>query len=218
MFHSAGGAAGPLELAIVVPTYNERENVRPLLARLDHVLRGVCYEVIFVDDDSPDGTAGLIRELTREAADAASCEAAPAARRAQRQVRVLHRIGRRGLASACLEGMLSTSAPVLAVMDADLQHDEAILPEMLARIRTGQYDLVIGSRHIEAGGMGEAHPRRVALSRLGLAVSKLISKHDLSDPMSGYFMLTRAFFEGVMRSTTGVGFKIILDLVASSRR
>ena len=194
------------ELSIIVPSFNERENVRPLLDRLHAVLADVAYEVIFVDDDSPDGTAALIREIASQAGAAA------------RQVRVLHRIGRRGLASACLEGMLSTSAPVLAVMDADLQHDESILPEMLARIRTGKYELVIGSRHIGGGSMGEFAPRRVALSRLGLAISKLISKHDLSDPMSGYFMLTRAFFEEVMRSTTGVGFKIMLDLVASSKR
>jgi dolichol-phosphate mannosyltransferase len=190
------------ELAIIVPTFNERDNVRPLLERLRSVLAGVSYEVIFVDDDSPDGTAALIREISQS----------------QSGVRLLHRIGRRGLASACLEGMLGTGAPVLAVMDADLQHDESILPEMLARIRTGRYDLAIGSRHIAGGGMGEIAPRRVALSNLGLAVSRLIGKHALSDPMSGYFMLTRAFFEEVMRSTTGVGFKIMLDLVASSKR
>ncbi len=208
MPNSAGGkwggeaSAEPPELAIIVPTFNERDNVRPLLDRLRQSLAGVAYEVIFVDDDSPDGTAGLVREITR----------------AQSGVRVLHRIGRRGLASACLEGMLGTSAPVLAVMDADLQHDEKILPEMLARIRTGSYDLVIGSRHIGDGSMGEAAPGRVALSNLGLAVSKLISKHDLSDPMSGYFMLTRGFLEEVMRGATGVGFKIMLDLVSSSKR
>jgi len=190
------------ELAIIVPTFNERDNVRPLLDRLQRALGGVAYEVIFVDDDSPDGTAGVVREIALR----------------ESRIRVLHRIGRRGLASACLEGMLSTSAPVLAVMDADLQHDESILPEMLARIRTGKYDLAIGSRHIAGGGMGDAAPRRVALSNLGLAVSKLISKHSLSDPMSGYFMLTRSFFEEVLRTTTGVGFKIMLDMVASSKR
>lgn len=190
------------ELAIIVPTFNEKDNVRPLLECLRKTLAGVSYEVIFVDDDSPDGTAGLVREISRN----------------QTGVRLLHRIGRRGLASACLEGMLSTSAPVLAVMDADLQHDESILLEMLARIRTGKYDLAIGSRNIAGGGMGGFEPRRIALSNLGMAASRLIGKHALSDPMSGYFMLTRDFFQEVMRSTTGVGFKIMLDLVASSKR
>lgn len=194
--------AEPLELAVVVPTFKEQENVRPLLERLDAALAGVIYEVIFVDDDSPDGTADLVREIGRT----------------NRKVRILQRIGRQGLASACLEGMHSTSAPLLAVMDGDLQHDESILPEMLQRIRTGQYDMVIGSRNIEGGSMGEFQRERVALSTLGLKVSKLISKHDLSDPMSGFFMLTHRFLEEVMRSTTGVGFKILLDLVASSKR
>jgi dolichol-phosphate mannosyltransferase len=191
-----------LELAVVVPTFKERENVRPLLGRLETALVGVVYEVVFVDDDSPDGTADVIREIART----------------NRKVRVIQRVGRRGLASACLEGMHSTSATFMAVMDADLQHDESILPEMLHRMRTGQYDLVIGSRNIEGGSMGEFARERVVLSNLGLKVSKLISKHDLSDPMSGFFMLTRRFFEEVMRSTTGVGFKILLDLVASSKR
>lgn len=192
----------PLELAVIVPTFKERENVRPLLDRLEAVLPNVVYEVIFVDDDSPDGTAETVREIGIT----------------NRHVRVLQRIHRQGLASACLEGMHCTCAPFLAVMDGDLQHDESILPEMLRRVRTGQYDLVIGSRNIEGGSMGEFAQERVALSNLGLRISKLISRHDLSDPMSGFFMLTRSFLEEVTRSTTGVGFKILLDLVASSKR
>lgn len=191
-----------LELAIVVPAYNERDNVRPLLQRLEAVLSEVAYEVIFVDDDSPDNTSAVVREIGST----------------HRWVRVIQRVGRRGLASACLEGMLSTTAPYIAVMDADLQHDETVLPAMLARIRTGEYDLVIGSRNIEGGSMGEFASERVALSHLGLSISKLISKHDLSDPMSGFFMLTRSFFAEAMRGATAVGFKILLDLVASSPR
>ena len=191
-----------LELAIIVPAYNERDNVTPLLDRLERVLRGVHYEVIYVDDDSPDGTAARVREIGM----------------LDPRVRVLQRIGRRGLASACLEGMLATPAPYLAVMDADLQHDETILPEMLKRIRTGQYDLVIASRNIEGGSMGEFARERVALSQLGQRISKIISRHDLSDPMSGFFMLTQEYLQEVARRTTAVGFKILLDLVASSPR
>ncbi|MGA2132412.1 MAG: glycosyltransferase family 2 protein [Bryobacteraceae bacterium] len=198
----SAGLAGPLELSIIVPTFNERENVEPLLARLKAVLRGVVFEVVFVDDDSPDGTAGLVREIART----------------EPRVRVIQRIGRRGLASAGLEGMLSGSAPYLAMMDADLQHDESVLPRMLETIRSGEYDLVIGSRNIAGGGMGEFARERVVLSQFGRRMSKLVGKHELSDPMSGYFMLTRGFFEEVMRRTTGVGFKILLDLVASSPR
>jgi dolichol-phosphate mannosyltransferase len=191
-----------LELAVIVPTFKERGNVLLLLRRLTTVLTGISYEVVFVDDDSPDGTADAIREVGRTN----SC------------VRVIQRIGRRGLSSACLEGMLSTSAQYIAVMDADLQHDESILPAMLQKIRSGEYDLVVGSRNIAGGSMGEFTRERVALSNLGLSISKLISRHDLSDPMSGYFLLTREFLESVMHRSTGVGFKILLDLVASSPR
>jgi dolichol-phosphate mannosyltransferase len=191
-----------LQLSIVVPTFNERENVLPLLTRLQAVLTGTVFEVVFVDDDSPDGTAELVRQVARTAP----------------RVRVIQRIGRRGLASAGLEGMLSSSAPYIAIMDADLQHDESILPVMFEKIRSGKYDLVVASRNIQGGGMGTFTRERVALSQLGRRVSHLISRHDLSDPMSGYFMLTREFFDEVMRRTTGVGFKILLDLVASSPR
>jgi dolichol-phosphate mannosyltransferase len=112
--------------------------------------------------------------------------------------------------------MLATSAPYLAVMDGDLQHDESVLPRMWEKIRSGQYDLIVGSRHAAGGSMGEFSSGRVALSNLGLTVSRLVSKHDLSDPMSGFFVLTRELFDRVVRRTTGVGFKILLDLVASS--
>lgn len=201
---SAGGEEGvrPLELTITVPTFNERENVVPLLERLRAALQDVVFEVVFVDDDSPDGTAELVRQIARTTP----------------RVRIIQRIGRRGLASAGLEGMLSSGAPYLAVMDGDLQHDESVLPVMLEKIRSGKYDLVVGSRNIDGGGMGEFARERVALSQLGRRVSKLIARHDLSDPMSGYFMLTRDFFDEVVRRTTGVGFKILLDLVASSAR
>lgn len=192
----------PLELAIVVPAYNERDNVPLLLDRLEKVLTGVEYEVIYVDDDSPDGTAARVREIGLR----------------NPRVRVLQRIGRRGLASACMEGLLSTPAPYLAVMDADLQHDESILPEMLNRIRTGKYDLVAASRNIDGGSMGDFSRERVALSNLGLRISTMVSRHDLSDPMSGFFMLTNGFLQEVARRTTAVGFKILLDLVASSPR
>jgi len=196
------GVTRPLELSIVVPTFNERDNIQPLLERLQSVLPGTAFEVVFVDDDSPDGTADVVREIARSTP----------------RVRVIQRIGRRGLASAGLEGMLSASGPYLAIMDADLQHDESALPVMLEKIRGGMYDLVVGSRNIQGGGMGEFARERVALSQMGRWVSKLVSHHELSDPMSGFFMLTREFFEEVMRRTTGVGFKILLDLVASSPR
>ena len=194
-------AASP-ELAVVIPTFNERDNLEPLVASLDQALAGIAYEVIFVDDDSPDGTAAAVRAISRE----------------NPRVRVLQRIGRRGLSSACLEGMMATAAPYIAVMDADLQHDERILPEMLARIKAGNLDLVAATRNVEGGGMGEFARHRVRLSHLGRRLSRTVSHTDLSDPMSGFFVVSRDFLEEVVHSASGTGFKILLDLVASARR
>jgi dolichol-phosphate mannosyltransferase len=191
-----------LELAVVVPTFKERTNVEPLLERLAAVLQGIEYEVIFVDDDSPDQTASLIRSIALS----------------NPRVRVLQRIGRRGLASACLEGMMSTPAPFIAVMDADLQHDETILPRMLAKIKAEQLDIVVATRNAEGGSMGDFSPSRVRLSELGRKLSNSISHCDLSDPMSGFFVLDQRFLAEVVHSVSGIGFKILLDLVASSPR
>src|SRR5579883_2692252 len=198
----AGGACFPLELAVVVPTFNERENIAPVLDRLAFALEGIRYEVIFVDDDSPDGTANAVREIART----------------NPRVRVLQRILRRGLASACLEGMMATPAPYIAVMDADLQHDERILPRMLAKLKEERLDLVVATRNAAGGSKGSFARHRVLLSDLGHRLSLWISHTEISDPMSGFFVLTREYLEEVVRSASGVGFKILLDLVASARR
>src|SRR6201991_4132670 len=126
-----------LDLAVVIPTFNERRNVPVLIAKLDQALKDVAWEAIFVDDDSPDGTADAARELAR----------------VDRRVRVIQRIGRRGLSSACIEGMLATAAPLVAVIDGDLQHDESILPAMVRELQADPtLDLVVGSRFVDGGG------------------------------------------------------------------
>lgn len=191
-----------LELAVVVPTFKESSNVEPLLRLLETALQGIDYEVIFVDDDSPDGTAEVVRRI---AAD-------------HPRVHVLQRIGRRGLSSACIEGMLATAAPYIAVMDADLQHDERILPTMLETLKRGELDLVIGTRNVEGGSKGEFAKSRVVLSDLGAMLSRRVCKVTLSDPMSGFFLLDRRFFGEVVHHLSGLGFKILVDLVASSKR
>jgi dolichol-phosphate mannosyltransferase len=188
------------ELAIVLPTFNERANVEPLVERLQKTLAGIRYEVIFVDDDSPDGTAAAVRQLAQS----------------HDNLRVIHRIGRRGLASACIEGILAASAPFVAVMDADLQHDESILPEMLRRIREDHLDLVVGSRNIAGGSMGEFSRWRVKLSQLGRKLSLMGAEHELSDPMSGFFMIRVSTFECFAHRLSGIGFKILLDIVLSA--
>ena len=195
-------AAGPaLELAVVIPTYNEIENIPVVLSAVAKALRGIEWEIVFVDDNSPDNTAGLIRDLALT----------------NRRLRLLERIGRRGLSSACIEGILATPAPYIAVMDADMQHDESILPKMLELIKSEGLDVVIGSRTIAGGSMGEFARQRVWLSDLGTRISKLVCRCDVSDAMSGFFLVDRAYFREAAPYLTGTGFKILVDLLSSSR-
>jgi dolichol-phosphate mannosyltransferase len=198
---TAQAAVSP-ELSIIIPTLNERQNVPLIVDRLNRTLDGIAWEVIFVDDDSPDGTADIVRELAR----------------AQPNIRCLQRIARRGLSSACIEGMLASAAPYLAVMDGDLQHDEALLPRMFAKIRAERLDVVVASRHIADGSVGNFEASRVAISGFATKLSRIVVKADLTDPMSGFFMIERSAFDGAMRRLSGQGFKILLDLFASTPR
>ncbi len=187
---------------MVVPCYMERANVAPMVERLDAALAGIAWEAIFVDDDSPDGTAQAVRSLAGH----------------DPRIRCLHRIGRRGLASAVIEGALASSADFVAVIDGDLQHDETKLPEMLAALRNGA-DLAVGSRHVEGGSAAglSGHWRR-RISQAGIGVAQLALPVRLTDPMSGFFMLRSALFLGLAPRLTGQGFKILLDLVLSSKQ
>ncbi len=189
------------ELAIVIPTYNERENVACLVASLEEALTGIDWRVIFVDDNSPDRTGDVLRGLSAKNA----------------KISILERLDRRGLASACIEGMLATSAPYIAVMDADLQHDERILPEMLRRLKSEHdVDLVVASRTISGGSMGKFPPVRVWISNMGRMLSRLVCRCGVSDAMSGFFVVRRDFFQGVVYRLTGRGFKLLVDLLSSS--
>jgi dolichol-phosphate mannosyltransferase len=192
----------PPELTVIVPTRNERDNIAPLAARLAGALSGIDWEVLFVDDDSPDGTAAAVRTL--------------AAR--DPRVRLIQRIGRRGLSSACVEGMLASTAPCLAVMDADLQHDETLLPRMVRELRTGDFDVVVASRYTEGGSTRDFPPRRERLSRLAVRLAHASSRVRLEDPMSGYFVIRREAFEPSVRRLSQLGFKILFDILASSPR
>ncbi|MEJ1960910.1 MAG: glycosyltransferase family 2 protein [Gammaproteobacteria bacterium] len=192
--------AGPL-LSVIVPTFNERDNVQPMIDELTRVLRGIEWEAIFVDDDSPDGTASEVRRL--------ACE--------HSSVRCVHRIGRRGLSSACIEGMLASSAPYVAVMDGDLQHDPSILPQMLEQLEHGDAELVVGSRYVGGGGVGDWNAARRAISAFATRVGRAVVPDGLHDPMSGFFALRRSLLEEVVRDLSGLGFKILLDIVASAR-
>jgi dolichol-phosphate mannosyltransferase len=188
------------ELTLVVPTRNERDNIAPLVDRLRSVLAGIAWEVIFADDDSTDGTIGEVRRLAR----------------LDRRVRLLHRIGRRGLASACIEGVQASAAPYVGVMDADLQHDEALLPRMLAVLKDEPVDLVVGSRYVSGGGVGEWNATRANISDIATRLGRLVLKTDIADPMSGFFMMRREAFDGAVRQLSALGFKILVDLLASA--
>jgi len=192
----------PPELAVIIPTLNERDNVPLVVQRLNHALAGIAWEVIFVDDDSPDGTADVVRALARR----------------QGNIRVLQRIGRRGLSSACIEGILATTAPYAAVMDGDLQHDESLLPLMLARIKAERFDIVIASRHVDQGSAAGLQGSRVMISDVASKLGRLVVKAELTDPMSGFFLIKREAFAETVRALSGQGFKILLDLFASSPR
>lgn len=192
---------GP-ELTIVVPTLNERGNIGPLVERLGRLLDRVEWEVVFVDDDSSDGTAEHVRMLGR----------------ADRRIRCIRRVGRRGLSSACIEGMLSSSALYVAVIDGDLQHDEGLLPRMLDILQREPTDLVIASRYIPTGAADGLSARRQQLSRAGAWLARVLLKSNVSDSVSGFFMMRREIVDTAARRLSGVGTKILIDLLASSPR
>ena len=188
-------------LSVVVPTFNERDNVTTLFRRLETALAGKAWEVIFVDDNSPDGTWDVVRALARQ----------------DSRVRCIRRIGRRGLSGACIEGILASSAPFAAVIDADLQHDETRLPKMLALLQAGEADLVVGSRYIEGGSADSFDKQRAGASQFATEVARRVLRVKVADPMSGFFMIRRDRFEQLAPQLSTQGFKILLDVVATAR-
>lgn len=190
------------QLSVIVPSYNERENVALLYEKVTAALGSVPFEFIVVDDNSPDGTAAVVREMAR----------------VHSNVRSIRRIGRRGLSSAVIEGILASSAPYFAVIDADLQHDETILPQMLEKALAGD-DVVVGTRYTEEGGVGEGLSKtREAGSRLATRLSSILTGKGLSDPMSGFFLMRRDIFDEIAPSLSEEGFKILLDIIVSAGR
>ena len=189
-------------LSVIVPVLNEAGNIPTVVERLRQSLRDIDWEVIFVDDDSRDASRELLVALARE----------------DPRVRVITRIGRRGLSSAVIEGALSSSARYLAVMDGDLQHDDKLLREMLDLLERDQADVVVGSRFLEGARREQAFGAgRERMSRLGIRLSRHVIKTTLTDPLSGFFMLKRSVFDGVVRELSGMGFKILLDILSASK-
>jgi dolichol-phosphate mannosyltransferase len=197
--HFTAVLAAP-ELTVVVPTFNERTNIPILVRKLDASLTEVNWEVIIVDDDSPDGTAAVAKSVGELDA----------------RVRCIRRVGRRGLAGACIEGMLASNARYIAVMDADLQHDEAMLGQMLQRLRGEQYDLVIGSRYLAEGHAEGLSRRRLLGSRVATVVVRRILGVDVTDPLSGFFMARREVIERLASNLSVDGFKILADILTTA--
>jgi dolichol-phosphate mannosyltransferase len=190
-----------VELTVIVPTFNEKENIKPLIKALKRVLKDIKWEIIFVDDDSCDGTADVVRDIAIK----------------DYQVRGIQRIGRRGLTSSCVEGILASSTPYVAVMDVDMQHDEKLLSVMLKTLKETDIDIVVGSRYVKGGSTGGLNEARTKASRLAIFFSTfLMKKNVLADSMSGFFMFKRPFFDRVVRKMSGKGFKILLDMFTAA--
>ena len=198
MIETIVNAPGP-ELAVIVPTFNEIDNVAELVQRVSSALRNIRFEILFVDDNSPDGTADAVRKLSETDV----------------RVRCIQRIGRRGLSTAVIEGMLATSAPVAAVIDGDLQHDETVLPKMFQNLMGEGFDVVVGSRYVEGGGIGDWSEDRIQKSQTATKIAKFMTKVDLGDPMSGFFMLRTEVLRNRAEGLSGVGYKVLLDILAT---
>lgn len=198
----AGAVAGDIGLSIVVPTFNEKDNVRIMAERLEAVLGDSGWELIFVDDSSPDGTGDAVRELARD----------------DPRVRLILRHNRRGLSSAVIEGALAASADIVAVLDGDLQHDESVLPKMVDIIRQDKADLVSASRFLtEDGADGLSSAARVSLSNNGIRLANTVFGLKMSDPLTGFFVVKRSIVQKALPELSELGFKVLMDIVVSSR-
>lgn len=194
------GPASPPQIAVIVPTLNEVTNVPVLVAALDRALSGRAYEIIFVDDWSADGTPDAITALAAPRPD----------------VRLIRRFGRRGLSSAVVEGALATLAPIVAVIDADMQHDETILPRLIDTVASGDADIAIGSRYVAGGSTGAWDTRRARGSRIATLLARHLLPVAVADPMSGFFATRQATLVAALPRMSNLGFKILLDLIVSA--
>jgi len=188
------------ELSIIIPTLNEQDNIRPLLEKLQNVLSEIDWEVIFVDDNSVDATSDVIEEISKK----------------DKRIHLLKRLGQRGLSSAAIEGLYQSQAPFLAVMDADLQHDEALLKKMVYLLKSEPLDVVIASRYVDNAKLELWSKERILMSRVATGFVRIVSRVEIKDPLSGFFMMKKEFFDQVAPSLSGRGQKILLDLCLTS--
>lgn len=183
-------------LSLIIPTYNESESLPMLLPRLQEALRGIPHEIILVDDDSPDGTWHKAEELQAF----------------YPTLHVIRRRGERGLSSAVVTGFKSARGEILAVMDADGQHDADLLTKLVETVQVRR-GVAIASRYIPGGSTGQWNRRRTLLSRVGTRVTTLLCRLPVRDPMSGFFAIDRSLFERIAPRFRPRGFKILFDLL-----
>ncbi len=188
------GQAGP-KVSIIIPTRNERENLPILIERLQEVMENLLYEIVIVDDDSEDGTWQVAEEFSRSYGN----------------IRVIRRINRKGLSSAIIEGFLLGKGEYVVVIDADLQHDHRLVGAMLDEM--GDCDVVIGSRYMNQKSVPGWDSWRSRLSRTGTVMAKKLLKKEISDPMSGFFMIRRKIIGELAPQLFEQGYKILFDIL-----
>jgi dolichol-phosphate mannosyltransferase len=183
------------ELSLVVPTYNERENITPLVERIHKSLSDYNYELIVVDDNSPDGTSELARSLA-----------------SKYPVKVIVRTNERGLASAVVAGFNQARGEILGVIDADLQHPPEFIPALIKAVRDGA-DVAIASRYIPGGGIEGWSLKRKVISKAAKLPANLLlsSARKIKDPLSGFFLFKKRVIDGAVLSPTG--YKILLEVL-----
>ena len=186
-----------MKVSVVTPTFNEAQNIALLIRELERVLTDVDYEIIVSDDNSPDRTWAVAEEISR----------------ANPRVRVVRRTANRALGWSVIDGFNIANGELLACIDADLQHDPAILPQMLEDVSHGS-DLVVGSRYIRGGSFGEWGVLRKGASWIATRLAKWLTGIKLSDPMSGYFVLRHRDFLRISHHLNGRGFKILLEIAS----
>jgi dolichol-phosphate mannosyltransferase len=190
--------------SLVVPTYNERFNIGPLIGRIEEALKQkpFDFEIIVVDDNSPDETWRRAQEMARE----------------DSHLQVIRREGSRGLATAVVEGWKAAKGEILGVMDADMQHPPELLPDLLDPILMGRADIVIGSRHVSGGSVGKWNLPRRSVSRGASAIAFMMLPQILRpvrDPMSGFFLVKRVVIDLALLRPTG--YKILLEILAKGK-
>ena len=184
-----------MQVSIIVPTYNEKDNIKPLVERIARALRDREYEIVIIDDNSPDGTAQLAADLGQTY-----------------PVRVIKRRGKFGLGSAIIEGFKNSAGEIMGVIDADLQHPPEVIPELVTTIENGA-DIAIASRHVPGAGVENWTAFRRAVSKGAIFLARPLTK--VKDPMSGYFFIERRVIE--KGEFTATGYKLLLEILAKGK-